>query len=201
MEPTICEMTECPEDETLCPEMETLCPDAETVCPEFSTICPEIETECPDFPTFCPEKETECPATDTQCPEEPTWCPETETECPEFSTFCPETKTQCPPTETRCPRIQTLCPRFLPTYCPLIFLACDICPLGRLFGEKSEEAELMRHIRDNILNETPEGRAIIKLYYEWSPYLGEVLEKDEAFKQEVKEIIEGILLFFREEVE
>ena len=63
-----------------------------------------------------------------------------------------------------------------------------------LYGECSEETELLRYFRDNVLIKTPEGRELIKLYYLWSPIIVEVMEKDEGFKEEVKEMIDGILL-------
>ncbi len=67
------------------------------------------------------------------------------------------------------------------------------CPSESIYGEDSEEAELLRYIRDNILSQTPKGREIIKLYYQWSPVIVQAMEGDEAFKQEVKEIVDGVL--------
>ena len=59
--------------------------------------------------------------------------------------------------------------------------------------EHSEEIELLRDIRDGVLSKSPEGQELIKMYYEWSPVIARVIEKDEAFKEEVREIIDGIL--------
>jgi len=39
------------------------------------------------------------------------------------------------------------------------------------------------------------------LYYERSPAIVEMMNEDEEFKQEVKEMIDGILPLIREEVE
>ena len=36
-----------------------------------------------------------------------------------------------------------------------------------------------------VLNETPEGREMIRLYYEWSPALVKAMEGNEEFKEEV----------------
>ncbi len=43
------------------------------------------------------------------------------------------------------------------------------CPSKEIYGENSQETQLLRSIRDNVLSQTPEGREIITLYYQWSP--------------------------------
>jgi len=55
--------------------------------------------------------------------------------------------------------------------------------------------------RDNVLSQTPEGQEIIRLYYEWSPVIFKMMEEDEEFREEMKEMIDGILLLIREEIE
>jgi len=67
------------------------------------------------------------------------------------------------------------------------------CVSEKLYGGYSEEVEFLRYIRDNILNKTPEGRELIKLYYHLSPAIVKAMEKDEEFKEEVKELIDGVL--------
>lgn len=76
-----------------------------------------------------------------------------------------------------------------------------ICPSEAIYGKYSEETELLRDFRDNVLSQTPEGQEIIKLYYEWNPVIVEVMEKDEAFKEDVKEMIDRVLGLIEEEVE
>jgi len=76
-----------------------------------------------------------------------------------------------------------------------------ICPGEKIYGEDSEEADILRDLRDSILSKTPEGREIIRLYYEWSPLIVMVIEEDEEFKEEVKVLIDEILLRFRQELE
>jgi len=44
-----------------------------------------------------------------------------------------------------------------------------------------------------VLSTTPEGQEIIKLYYEWSPAIVQAMESDEEFKEDVKELVDGIL--------
>ena len=67
------------------------------------------------------------------------------------------------------------------------------CLSEELYGEDSPQTELLRYFRDNILRKTPEGQEIIRLYYKWSPVIIRSMEKDEKFKEEVKQIFDGIL--------
>jgi hypothetical protein len=78
---------------------------------------------------------------------------------------------------------------------------CDPCPLLALFGEGSKEVETLRKFRDEVLSQTSEGREIIRLYYEWSPAIVETMNEDEGFKEELKEIIDGVLNIIRGNVE
>ena len=38
------------------------------------------------------------------------------------------------------------------------------------------------------------------IYYQWSPVIVKAMEEDEEFREEVKEMIDGILSLIREEV-
>jgi len=67
------------------------------------------------------------------------------------------------------------------------------CALSLIYGEKSDETELLRYIRDNALSKTPEGRALIKLYYQWSPVIVKTMEEDENFKEEIKGVVDEVL--------
>ena len=75
------------------------------------------------------------------------------------------------------------------------------CSLLLLYGEDSEKVEMLREFRDNVLSQTPEGREIIRLYYQWSPVIVKAMEEDEEFKSELKELIDGVLLLIMEDVE
>jgi len=75
------------------------------------------------------------------------------------------------------------------------------CTSELVYGEDSEEVKILRHFRDNILNQTPEGQELINLYYQWSPEIVKAMEKDEEFKEEVKEMIDGVLGLVGREVE
>ena len=75
------------------------------------------------------------------------------------------------------------------------------CLIKEIFGEYSEETELLRYLRDNVLNETPEGQELIRMYYQWSPAMVRSMEKDKEFKNEVKELIDGFLELIEEETQ
>jgi len=75
------------------------------------------------------------------------------------------------------------------------------CPAEEIYGEYSEQTEILRYIRDNVLNETPEGQEIIKLYYQWGPVIVKAMEADEAFKEDVKKMVDGVLELITEEAE
>lgn len=67
------------------------------------------------------------------------------------------------------------------------------CPLIELYGENSDKIAMLRHLRNNVLTQSPEGREIITLYYRWSLPLTLLIKRDASFRKEVKEIIEWIL--------
>ena len=67
------------------------------------------------------------------------------------------------------------------------------CPTEQIYGDHSAQTELLRYLRDNILSTTPEGQEIIRLYYEWSPVIVEMMNGDEEFKAQVQEVIDGVL--------
>ena len=75
------------------------------------------------------------------------------------------------------------------------------CSLETIYGDYSEETELLRSFRDNVLSKTPEGQEIIRLYYEWSPAIVKAMEEDKEFKKDFKEMIDGVLLLIMEETE
>ena len=68
------------------------------------------------------------------------------------------------------------------------------CAVEAIYGEDSAEAEALRLIRDHVLSKTPEGQALIKLYYFWSPFIVRAMENDQQFKAEVKELFDCELL-------
>ena len=75
------------------------------------------------------------------------------------------------------------------------------CPAAVIYGEHSKKTSLLRYLRDNVLSQSPGGQEIIRLYYEWSPVIVEVINEDEEFKAQLKEMIDGMLPLIREIVE
>jgi hypothetical protein len=75
------------------------------------------------------------------------------------------------------------------------------CPLELIYGTQSEEMKVLRYIRDNVLKQTPEGKEIIRLYYEWNPVIVRAMEADEEFKEQVKEMVNGVLLLIDSQME
>jgi hypothetical protein len=73
----------------------------------------------------------------------------------------------------------------------------DLCCIELTYGAHSEETERLRYLRDNVLNQTPEGREIVRLYYQWSPAIVKAMENDEEFKQEVTGMIDELLMIIR----
>jgi len=67
------------------------------------------------------------------------------------------------------------------------------CLAKNIYGEHSEQAEILRQFRDNVIRKIPLGQEIVKLYYQWSPMIVKAMEEDEGFKAELKEMIDGIL--------
>jgi hypothetical protein len=70
------------------------------------------------------------------------------------------------------------------------------CALAVIYGETSDKTELLRYIRDNALSKTPEGRELIKLYYQWSPVIVKTMEGDENFKEEIRGVMDEMLPLF-----
>jgi len=45
------------------------------------------------------------------------------------------------------------------------------------------------------LSQTPEGKELIKLYYQWSPVIVKAMEEDEEFREDIKEIVDHLIYF------
>jgi hypothetical protein len=51
------------------------------------------------------------------------------------------------------------------------------CVAEAIYGEDSEETELLREYRDSVLSKNSEGQEIIKTYYEFSPTVCKLMER------------------------
>lgn len=76
-----------------------------------------------------------------------------------------------------------------------------ICSSEELYGKYSKETTLLRQFRDEVLNQTPEGQELIRLYYKWSPAIVKAMERDEEFKEDLKKVIDGVLELIQKETE
>ena len=77
-----------------------------------------------------------------------------------------------------------------------VIYGTQLCAMEEIYGEDSREVTLLRNVRDTILNKTPEGKALVELYYQWSPAIVKALQEDGAVKEELKKIIDSIMPFF-----
>jgi lysophospholipase L1-like esterase len=79
---------------------------------------------------------------------------------------------------------------------------CDTDPLPclaeELYGDAPETIHLLRTLRDEVLSTTPEGQALIGLYYALSPELCRAVEEDEVYRIQMKKIIDTFVLILRQ---
>ena len=70
------------------------------------------------------------------------------------------------------------------------------CPVTVALGgdARANDLNVLRNFRDKVLSKTRAGQDIIRLYYEWSPVIVKVIKEDEEFKEQVKEMIDEILI-------
>jgi len=74
---------------------------------------------------------------------------------------------------------------------------CELCPAEQIYGEHSEVVNALRHLRDNVVSQTPEGQELIRLYYQLSPAIVKVMEENEELRAQIKGIIDGIVPLVR----
>jgi hypothetical protein len=67
------------------------------------------------------------------------------------------------------------------------------CTMETIYGEDSEEVVILKYVRDHVLQGTPEGRELVKLYYAWSPFIGRMIENDPELQDELKEMLDVFL--------
>ena len=80
-----------------------------------------------------------------------------------------------------------------PAFAPRLSISERLCPVTAIYDEHSEQTALLRSIRDNVLSRTHEGRELIRLYYQWSPFIVKAMEADEDFKADVRALVDGVL--------
>ena len=162
----------------------------------FSQACTSDE-DCDDG-LFCNGEEScvkgQCRSGYDPCPDDGLFCNGFE-ECDEKNDICRQVPSPCVKDDP-CNEADDCCAADYGCGQPPLTTTTTIaglCPSESIYGERSEQTELLRYLRDNVLKQTPEGREIIRLYYQWSPVVVKAMEQDEKFKEEVKEMIDGVL--------
>ncbi len=84
-------------------------------------------------------------------------------------------------------------------YDPTVMNNATGCAASVALGEhfRAHDLGILRKFRDEVLSTTPLGQEIIKLYYAWNPVIIKAMEEDDAFREEVKEVIELVLPLIR----
>lgn len=88
-----------------------------------------------------------------------------------------------------CPEDYSLCSW---SEAPEVLKCCE-CASETIYKDNVEALILLRKLRDNILSQSQIGLELIKLYYQWSPVIVKSMEEDEEFKEDVREVVNGIL--------
>jgi len=81
------------------------------------------------------------------------------------------------------------------------YMSSGPCAAEAIYGENSEQTELLRKYRDNVLSKTSEGQEIIKTYYKFSPTVTKLLEHRPLLKNRAKAFIDNMLPGIRKKVE
>jgi hypothetical protein len=83
----------------------------------------------------------------------------------------------------------------------LIDLNPSRCLVESLYGENSDNTQVLRKFRDTVLSQTTEGEKLIQLYYHLSPIAVELLKGDQKLKSQIKQLIEEYLPVIKRLVE
>jgi hypothetical protein len=74
------------------------------------------------------------------------------------------------------------------------------CVAETVYGEHSEEIEVLREYRDKVLCKSATGRQMIKTYYELSPAVSEVLQKNDTARASARRVLDSLMPAIREKV-
>jgi hypothetical protein len=75
------------------------------------------------------------------------------------------------------------------------------CAAEAIYGEQSEQTELLRKYRDTVLSKTSEGQEFIRNYYKLSPTVTKLLEQNAVLKNRTEAFIDSMLPGIRKKVE
>jgi ELWxxDGT repeat protein len=76
-----------------------------------------------------------------------------------------------------------------------------LCAVEAIYGENSEQTELLRKYRDDVLSKTSEGQEIIKTYYKFSFTITKLLKQMPLLKNRAKAFLDSMLPGIRNKVE
>jgi hypothetical protein len=74
------------------------------------------------------------------------------------------------------------------------------CAAVAVYGRDSEETEVLREYRYKVLSKSATGRQMIKTYYELSPNVAEVLQKNDAARANARRVLDSLMPAIREKV-
>jgi hypothetical protein len=75
------------------------------------------------------------------------------------------------------------------------------CAAEKVLEDDTESLTLLRQFRDNVLAKSANGKAIIKLYYEKSPLIAELIEKNPALKEQCRTTLKALIPSIRKAIE
>jgi hypothetical protein len=75
------------------------------------------------------------------------------------------------------------------------------CLVESLYKENSENTQILRKFRDNVLSQTTGGEKLIQLYYRLSPLGVDLLKSDQELKEQVKQLLDEYMPVIKRLVE
>jgi hypothetical protein len=67
------------------------------------------------------------------------------------------------------------------------------CPAEAVLGEDDPRLDTLRAFRDQVLAKNPNGQKMIKMYYDASAAVVQMMERDPAVKQAAREYLGALL--------
>jgi hypothetical protein len=68
------------------------------------------------------------------------------------------------------------------------------CPLSLIYGDDSPQAKALRTFRDAVLRQTPEGRELIRLYYQWGPFVARAISADDQLREQAEQLADAVVM-------
>lgn len=71
------------------------------------------------------------------------------------------------------------------------------CAMVSMYGEDSDEVRLLRAFRDEVLSRTKDGQELIKIYYQLSPLIVNLIKEDSKLRSEIENMVNEALSLIR----